>query len=65
MPYRVILPKDIPAGAKLPPVYLLHGGGGDFREWSNDSDVARFAEQGLVLVMQLLPVAKLVEDSKP
>jgi putative tributyrin esterase len=32
-------------------VYLLHGGGGGFREWSNNSDVARFAESGLFLVM--------------
>lgn len=51
MPYRVILPKAGPNGQKLPVVYLLHGGGGDFREWSNDSDVAAFAEKGLILVM--------------
>jgi putative tributyrin esterase len=51
MPYRVILPASVAPGQKLPAVYLLHGGGGDFREWSNDSDVARFAEFGLVLVM--------------
>jgi len=51
MPYRVILPAAIPAGKKLPVLYLLHGGGGHFRDWSNDSDVARFAERGLILVM--------------
>jgi putative tributyrin esterase len=49
--YRVIIPKRVPNSQRLPAVYLLHGGGGSFREWSNDSDVARFAEQGLVLVM--------------
>jgi len=49
--YRVILPKAILHGQKLPVVYLLHGGGGDFREWSNDSDVAGFAEDGLILIM--------------
>jgi len=49
--YRVILPKDLPKGQRLPVFYLLHGGGGDFREWSNDSDVAGFAEKGLILVM--------------
>jgi S-formylglutathione hydrolase FrmB len=49
--YRVILPKIVPALGRLPVVYLLHGGGGDFREWSNDSDVAGFAEKGLILVM--------------
>jgi putative tributyrin esterase len=51
MPYRVILPIGINPSQKLPVVYLLHGGGGNFRDWSNYSDVARFAELGLVLVM--------------
>jgi S-formylglutathione hydrolase FrmB len=47
----VILPSSLSSGEKLPVVYLLHGGGGDFREWSNDSDVAGFAREGLILVM--------------
>jgi putative tributyrin esterase len=51
MQYRVALPASIVAGAKLPVVYLLHGGGGNFRDWSNYSDVAKFAERGLILVM--------------
>jgi putative tributyrin esterase len=51
MQYRVVLPASIPAGSKLPVVYLLHGGGGGFRDWSNYSDSARFAERGLILVM--------------
>jgi enterochelin esterase-like enzyme len=51
MQYRVILPVSISEGQKLPVVYLLHGGGGNFRDWSNYSDVGRFAEQGIVLVM--------------
>lgn len=51
MPYRVVLPAGTTAGQKLPAVYLLHGGGGGFRDWSNDSDVAQFAERGLILVM--------------
>ena len=50
MQYRVISPLEM-AGQKLPFVYLLHGGGGGFRDWSNYSDVASFAEQGLLLVM--------------
>jgi putative tributyrin esterase len=49
--YRVILPSRLAAGEKRPLVYLLHGGGGNFRDWSNYSDVARFAEQRLILVM--------------
>jgi putative tributyrin esterase len=51
MQYRVVLPASIAAGAKLPVVYLLHGGGGNFRDWSNSSDSATFAERGLILVM--------------
>jgi putative tributyrin esterase len=51
MPYRVVMPASIPAGVKFPVVYLLHGGSGNFRDWTNYSDVARFAERGLILVM--------------
>jgi S-formylglutathione hydrolase FrmB len=48
--YRVISPSHL-VRAKLPVVYLLHGGGGGFRDWSNYSDVAGFAESGRLLVM--------------
>jgi putative tributyrin esterase len=49
--YRVVVPKNVSGSHRLPIVYLLHGGGGNFREWTNDSDVASFAEEGFVLVM--------------
>ena len=51
MPYRVILPAKIAEGKKLPVIYLLHGGGGSYRDWTNYSDVAQYAERGLILVM--------------
>ena len=51
MLYRVILPAQVGRDQRFPVVYLLHGGGGGFRDWSNYSDVARFAEYGLILVM--------------
>jgi S-formylglutathione hydrolase FrmB len=51
MPYRVYLPAKLPPGQKLPVVYLLHGGGGGFRDWSNDSGVSEYASRGLILVM--------------
>jgi putative tributyrin esterase len=51
MQYRVVLPARIATGAKLPVVYLLHGGGGGLRDWSNYSGVASFSERGLILVM--------------
>lgn len=47
--YRVILP--VTARTKLPVLYLLHGGGGGFRDWSNYSDVARLANPEWLLVM--------------
>jgi S-formylglutathione hydrolase FrmB len=51
MPYRVFLPSKVLPGKKLSVVYLLHGGNGGFRDWSNDSDVAPYAARGLILVM--------------
>jgi putative tributyrin esterase len=55
MPYRVFLPAKIAAGERLPVVYLLHGGNGGFRDWSNYSDVSQYAAKdrlgGLILVM--------------
>ncbi len=50
MQYRVFVPQSA-GNQKLPVVYLLHGGGGGFRDWSNYSDVAQFASRGLLLVM--------------
>ena len=51
MTYRVILPRVPASGQKLPVMYLLHGGGGNFRDWSNYSEVAGYAERGIILVM--------------
>ena len=50
MQYRVLMPERAVAQT-VPVVYLLHGGGGSFRDWSNYSDAAQFASRGLVLVM--------------
>ena len=50
MPYRVFLPVTPVPGRKLSVVYLLHGGGSDFRDWSIHSDVSRYAHE-LILVM--------------
>jgi len=51
MQYRVILPSSIAPEQKLFAVYLLHGAESSFRAWSNYSDVARFAQKDLILVM--------------
>jgi putative tributyrin esterase len=49
--YRVYLPANIAPGQKLPVVYLLHGGNEDYRDWSNQSEVAPYAAKGFILVM--------------
>src|SRR5271165_2719048 len=49
--YRVIAPNSIAGGEKLPVLYLLHGGDGTYREWSDNSDLAPYAERGAILVM--------------
>jgi len=51
MPYRAVLPASIAHDRKLAVVYLLHGSGGSFRDWSNYSDVARLGNPGLILIM--------------
>ena len=51
MTYRAYLPQDVSAGARLPAIYLLHGCGTSFRDWSNYSDVGAYAAKGFVLVM--------------
>jgi hypothetical protein len=51
MQCRVVWPLKVAPGRKLQVVYLLHGSGGGFRDWTNYSDVAGFAESGYVLVM--------------
>jgi S-formylglutathione hydrolase FrmB len=51
MQYRAFLPEDLAGGQKLPVVYLLHGAGDGFRDWSNYTDVARYARQGAILIM--------------
>jgi len=49
------LPTTVAAGVKLPVVYLLHGNGGNFLNWSNYADVSRYAATsesgGLILAM--------------
>ena len=51
MPVRVIVPVNISPGQLLPVIYLLHGAGADYRTWTNNCDIASFAERGVILVM--------------
>jgi putative tributyrin esterase len=49
--YRVIAPAHFVAGQRLRFVYLLHGNGANYREWSESSKIAELATDGYVLVM--------------
>jgi putative tributyrin esterase len=49
--YRVYLPAQIAAGAKLPVVYLLHGAWESYRTWSDYSEAGLLAARGMILVM--------------
>jgi putative tributyrin esterase len=49
--YRVIAPSSVRPGERLHVVYLLHGNGQSFREWSERPSIAQLTTQGYVLVM--------------
>jgi len=49
--YRVIRPAAFPAGEPVRVVYLLHGYGNGFRDWSTQTPIAQLAARGYVLVM--------------
>jgi putative tributyrin esterase len=51
MHLRIVVPATLPQGASLPVIYLLHGAGADYRDWTNHSRIAFFAAQNYVLVM--------------
>ncbi len=52
MKYRVMLPSLVAPHQKLRAVYLLHGNGGDFRDWSNYSNAARFIADVVFIMPQ-------------
>lgn len=51
MRYRVVLPKDLPPGKALPTVYLLHGAGDFFQDWTTQSTIADLAGAGMILIL--------------
>jgi S-formylglutathione hydrolase FrmB len=63
--YRVFLPIFVAPGQQLRVVYLLHGNGGSYTNWSNYSDVAHYASQGLLLVMSDGASSYWVNADKP
>jgi putative tributyrin esterase len=48
--YRVLTPATYPAGP-IHILYLLHGSGGGYRDWTSQSHIASLASRGYVLVM--------------
>jgi S-formylglutathione hydrolase FrmB len=51
MRYRIVLPSPTATLDGFPVVYLLHGSGGNFHDWINDSLVENLARNKLILVM--------------
>lgn len=49
--YRIIEPTSFQPAARVRVLYLLHGNGSGFREWSTASPIAELAAKGYVLVM--------------
>ena len=62
---RYIVPTDVPAGAHLPVVYLLHGAGSSYRDWSNCTEISSLAAQGFVLVMPETDEAFALNELSP
>ena len=50
VPYRIYLP-EAAAEHAVPSVYLLHGAGADYRDWSVSSNVQPLATAGYALIM--------------
>ncbi|HEY4358504.1 MAG TPA: alpha/beta hydrolase-fold protein [Acidobacteriaceae bacterium] len=55
MGLRVIVPAKTPTDARLPVVYLLHGAGVNYHDWTTYSNIASFAAKGIVLVLPNMP----------
>lgn len=49
--YRVVGPTAWPAGSKLHVVYLLHGNGGGYKDWSEHAPLAAYAARGYYFIM--------------
>lgn len=49
--YRVIRPERIPPGSKSGVLWLLHGGSGNYTDWSKSSQILDLAQRGIILVM--------------
>ena len=54
MAFRIILPQRKPAGA-MPVVYLVHGAGVNYHDWTNNSQIASLAARGIILVLPNMP----------
>jgi S-formylglutathione hydrolase FrmB len=49
MPIRLVAPTKLTPN--MPIVYLLHGAGEDYRNWTNESNIAELAASGVLLAM--------------
>jgi len=51
VPVRLVAPANIVPNKPLSVVYVLHGAGEDYRNWTNETPIAGFAEHNVLLVM--------------
>jgi enterochelin esterase-like enzyme len=62
VPYRVYLPPDYASGARRYPVlYMLHGSGGDYTEWTRD--LLPGAVDGLIQRQEIMPMIVIMPDA--
>jgi putative tributyrin esterase len=63
MRFRIVVPALQPQAGSLPVVYLLHGAGTDYHDWTNNSQIAFLASQGFVLVFPDEPGAYYINEA--
>jgi putative tributyrin esterase len=51
MHYRMLLPEVISRGDRVAVIYLLHGGGGSYLDWTNYTDISQFVLKQFVFVL--------------
>ncbi|SEF57712.1 S-formylglutathione hydrolase FrmB [Bryocella elongata] len=51
VPVRVVAPAVLAPGRPLSVMYVLHGAGEDYRNWTNETPIAEFASRNVLLVM--------------
>jgi S-formylglutathione hydrolase FrmB len=64
---RMLLPRDYdpPSSAKLPVLMLLHGGGGEYTDWTQRTSVEKYTAPAEVLVVMPAAASSYMGDRTP